>query len=384
MTHASESCLARCETLEGRTLLSGVTLVTHGFQPTDRAEAWVHEMASDVARRAGEDTALFRLRINGEGDDAKVASFRQIGGKRLGDASHSNQEVVIELDWAEASGVLLSYTETQEIAKLVRPYLVNKVKGVKAPLAQGSIHLIGHSRGGSVVASLAQSLGESGIWVDQLTLMDAFPVSDDAAVRVTRNVAFADNYFQTNAFPEGERPAGAYRVDLSDTDFGAHTEVHEYYAKTVRMEIRGGYDFSRVGGRNRPAGGVGKIYGGNAQRASVEKRGKQWPNVGAVQVTDRRLTVGDRVGLAFQFQDRDSPAGVRWFLDKDTNPSNGTAGALTNLRSLKGTRENVKGVAMRGKVGDVSAGNYFVMGRVKDADGNTRYVYAPKTVRVVM
>ena len=114
-------------------------------------------------------------------DDAgvKAVDFRLLQGKSPSERSHVNDEVVMLVDWVDASGWALSYTPTATIAAIVKPYLLNAIpnRGIAKPLAETPIHLIGHSRGGSMVTALATSLGAQGIWVDQLTLLDPYPFS---------------------------------------------------------------------------------------------------------------------------------------------------------------------------------------------------------------
>ena len=80
------------------------------------------------------------------------------------------------------------------------------------PLAELPIHLIGHSRGGSLVYALAGLLGEKGVWVDQVTTLDPHPLiipgdlgnpdcgggPYDSIPLVYENILFADNYYQAN------------------------------------------------------------------------------------------------------------------------------------------------------------------------------------------
>ena len=65
------------------------------------------------------------------------------------------------------------------------------------PLAELPLHLLGHSRGSSLVSEIARLLGGKGVWVDQMTLWD--PVDNtygDATIGVWENVLFADDYYQ--------------------------------------------------------------------------------------------------------------------------------------------------------------------------------------------
>lgn len=375
----------RCdfEGLEDRTLMSGVTVITHGYQLTNSADPWVHEMALAVAARAGPDTSIYRMKLSGTGSQVRVAGFQLVAGKPLTTPTHRNNEAVIELDWAEASGVV-HYADTAAIAALVKPFLVNPIRGVGTALAQTPVHLIGHSRGGSMVSALARSLGASGIWVDQLTLLDAHPVRFDAPAQVTSNVYFADNYFQTNWYPTGATPTGALHVNLSNTVFGSHTAVHEYYDTTVRRLNRGGFDYGRIGGSTRPAQGVGYGFGGLGGRVSPGFVGPQWPNIGVVKISSpgtRRI--GDAVGLKFLFQDRDSASNVQWFLDNDLNPYNGSKAALTKAQPLRATGDVVYQTTAQGTIKrTVPAGTYAVVGRVTDPSGHVRFAYGDKLITV--
>src|SRR5205823_6155984 len=152
-------------------------------------------------------------------------------------------EIVIKLDWS-ALAIALG-TSTTDIADAVVPRLLatNFVPELGGrSLTEFPIHLIGHSRGGSVVSEMARLLGEQGVWVDQLTTLDPHPVSfpyGDADVLVFENVLFADNYWQMNAdpsCPNGESIPGAYNRFLSNLQNGYscnHSDVHLWYHGTI-------------------------------------------------------------------------------------------------------------------------------------------------------
>ena len=112
------------------------------------------------------------------------------------------------------------------------------------PLAELPLHLVGHSRGGSVVTEMARLLGAQGVWVDQVTTLDPRPVSalGDAAVTTYTNVLFADNFWQTMGdgliVPNGQFVFGAYNRKLLDLNGGyssSHSDVHLWYHGTIDL-----------------------------------------------------------------------------------------------------------------------------------------------------
>lgn len=145
------------------------------------------------------------------------------------------------------------------------------------PLCELPVHLIGHSRGGSVVSEISRLLGNRGIWVDQQTTLDPHPVNNDgnnsadfpywgspdfsdASVRVYENTVFADNYWENTwtwflpplsivpvygaTYPAGESITGAQNLNLN-TRFEAdsladglsadHGRLIDWYYGTVNL-----------------------------------------------------------------------------------------------------------------------------------------------------
>jgi hypothetical protein len=399
------------ETLELRRLFNGVTLITHGYQATssDRP-AWLNYMAAAVAASAGADTAIYNLRVarTGDGSTAQVVAFDRLVGSSPTSAASADAETVIMLDWADASGVALSGWSTSSIARLVAPYLTSAIpqQGIDYPLAQGPIHLIGHSRGGSLVSALADDLAQQGIWVDQLTTLDPHPVGlrNDAAIIATANVVFADNYYQTSNIITGERVDGAHNVGPlalggvhSALDGGSHSDVHSwYFGTTSALETDGditiptswynvqgqgprngvGYVYSRIAGGTRPADGLASQFGGTGLRyAASSHSGAQWPNVGQldIQESGSQFRAGAPLTVNLGYEDADSAPVITFFLDTDRNPYDG--GGAYQVREYTASQAgafDLSNISLN--TAGVPAGQYYLVARVSDGT-HTRFSY---------
>jgi hypothetical protein len=401
------------EPLESRVLLNGVTLLTHGFQAdsSDRP-AWIDTMAGAIITEAGADTAVYALQIarNVEGN-AQVDSFAQVYGPAQSSGLSSNGQSIVMLDWADASGMFLSYFNTADIASLVVPFLESAIPavGIVRPLAESAIHLVGHSRGGSLVSELAKDLGENGIWVDQLTTLDPHPVLSDPDAITYDNVVFADNYYETfELFTAGAAVAGAHNSHLSGGVL--HSDVHAWYHGTIdttagtdgtgraissswynapnpgpRTSV--GFDWSAIGGSARPLDGVSVAFGGTATRTATSQLGSQWSNIGDVHVTDGRnlFTIGESIPLSFMYQDRDDVGLINFYLDDDQNPYNGNVGTITPASLLTPFSGDSVGwfSDVASDTSTISAGNYYLYGEVADDQGHTRYAYDSAIIQLV-
>lgn len=176
-------------------------------------------------------------------------------------------EIIIELDWSALSGDLDdSYASTSNVAYAVTEILMATDSFPELnghPAIELPIHLVGHSRGGSLISQISYVLGTNGIWVDHLTSLDPYPFNNDGnfdyeftsivdapAQYTYENVLFADNYWQDIGVgapidPDGEPVNGAYVRQLESlsggyanvTDFGVdHENVHLWYHGTVDLE----------------------------------------------------------------------------------------------------------------------------------------------------
>ena len=242
---------------------AGITLITHGFElggyPT-----WVSAMADQMpsyfqGRYPNADTnfATYRLTVSHGGSGYLFTSSRANGTSPF---TNGTGEIVIELDWSSLSGdVFDSYANTYNVGWAVAQILMltNAVAELNGhALVEFPIHLIGHSRGGSLISQIAYVLGTNGVWVDQLTTLDPYPINNDgnfdfpasitdAPTKNTYvNVVYADNYWQNLGpgyffgDPDGEPVAGAYVRQLSNLSGGYgndHPNVHLWYHGTVKL-----------------------------------------------------------------------------------------------------------------------------------------------------
>jgi hypothetical protein len=250
---------------------AGVTIITHGFE--ESYPTWVTAMADDIpnyyqGRFPGLDTnfATYRLTITGADGTFSYDPPSRENGKPP--PATESGEIVIELDWSALSGDLEdATTSTYEVAYFVSQILMatNSFPELDGrPAIEFPIHLVGHSRGGSLMAQISYILGTNGIWVDHLTTLDPYPLNNDGnddlfssivdapAQYTYENILFADNYWQDlgvgvyGGDPDGEPVAGAYVRQLenlsggywnvSSVDAPDHSNVHLWYHGTIDLD----------------------------------------------------------------------------------------------------------------------------------------------------
>jgi hypothetical protein len=411
---------------------AGVTIITHGFN--GNVTDWIIPMAQRIPEYdlfPGTNFSCYEMVM---ADDYSV-SIARIGG--ISPLASDSGEIIIKLDWSALSVDL--FNSTSDIAVSVVPSLLSTTfvpeLGGRA-LAEFPIHLVGHSRGGSVVTEMARVLGAQGIWVDQVTTLDPHPVSGygDADVNIYLNVLFVDNYWQTNpgfTCPNGESVFGAYNRYFADLQNGYscnHSDVHLWYHGTIDWfrtpttdtqatitsaerqiwwtpyETQGllaGFNWTLIGGGNRlstdePAGaGNGQIRGGMnqvwdfgagvaANRYALPANNGAWPNIiKANLIGSNSVPLSNAVSLKYfyQFALSSTPtATVQLFLDRDANPYNGNNGQVFQFTE-SGTGTSI----MRSRTVSFNAtnppGQYYVYAKVTGGT-RVRYLHAPEKLTI--
>ncbi|MDB6112146.1 MAG: hypothetical protein JWR69_3896 [Pedosphaera sp.] len=331
-------CLAVAGNLHG----AGVTLVTHGLNSD--VTGWIIPMADKMPQSPhfqGTNFTCYEMRFITNAQGKVVIAQTKLGG--VNPTNSDSGEIFIKLNWSQFSDGYSS--NTTQIATAVVPALLqtNFIPELGGkPLVELPLHLVGHSRGGSLVCEITRLLGAQGVWVDQLTTLDPHPLNNDgfndfffsvvdASALAYVNVLFADNYYQSISSPiKGEAIAGAYNRRLTSLSGGyaqstpvgyQHSNVHLWYHGTIDTntpasdnqasittterqawwapsENQGGvtgFYYTLIGGGNRlgtnePAGagtgqiragynGVWNLGGGLGSRRSLPSNNGTWPNL---------------------------------------------------------------------------------------------------------
>lgn len=364
---------------------AGVTLITHGLN--GNADGWVTGMADQIPNYAtfpGSSHSFYKLYF------IPISGGYQLTWSRLGGSQPSSTdsgEIIIALDWSQlADGDSFN---TYQIAAPVAAVLQNtnfisEMNG--HALCELPIHLIGHSRGGSLISEVSKLLGTNGIWVDHLTTIDPHPLNDpafpldaflysavDAPARTYQNVLFHDNYWQDlDFFVYGQPVSGAYVRELYNLAGGyssSHSDVHLWYHGTVdernpaddteaqitgaefstwyvpyeQLGYNAGFKWSLIGRGNRtitdqPLGagypairdGYNQTWdlgaGQNGNRTSLPSNNGNWPNVMKFNLlSTNTVPQGTNILVKYFYQWAQSSANtanLSFYLDDDLNPLN--------------------------------------------------------------
>jgi hypothetical protein len=350
-------------------------------------------------------------------------------------------ELILMLDWGPLSA---NSTTTFDVARVVAPLFgqTNLVSGLEGhALGEFPIHLIGHSRGGSLISELSKRLGERGIWIDHVTGLDTHPINGDAPVAGYENVLFADSYFETSSFLhllDGEAiPGSFWRKQTTatggyDFPFDWHSDIHLWYHGTIDLSpaasnnddvtitstmrdtwwapseqegTNAGFVYTSAGGGDRlsteqPNGsnsspvrdGFNRYFDvgggeGAMNRTPVGSNAGEWPNPIRFDLLSSNVVQYGEVatlGIFFQWaQPNTSTQSVQVLADTDLNPLNGNEvllkqGFVTGTTMAQVSYGTVN-VDIDGAI--LPAGDYRVLVSM-EAAGRKRFLYAQQSLMV--
>lgn len=402
---------------------------------------WADEMADSINCRMGGNVPNSKLRIVRSGStDAILAT-----PVPQSDGMISRGAGILVVDWTDADGGLcggpsVQAVPTTKIADRILEYLGQHQELLKMP-----IHLIGHSRGGSVMSRLAAALGANGIWIDQLTFLDPRPIlgtcpsGSDFPAAVWGNVLFADNYYQDDLVG-GISVNGTYQLNLSsivtgdgyDCNFSllsafgngiAHSQIHAYYHGTISAGCATEptplcvddiliqsqwYDSPNPGGWRRRTGfyftrtGGGDRYGAeatsglhyrltsspqnNREAVTLALAGAAWPNATLKPLANYNCPADSPINFTYFYQDADSSMDVFFSLDNDTNPFNDVGNTCYQQigSSLNHALRNTISAAtiFSWTPANANSGTWYIQIKGTDAAGHVRYDYLPKPIKI--
>ncbi len=417
----------RIEPLEDRWMLSGVTIITHGFN--DNVNGWVTEMAETIANQIAancqcsvSDVAEMRLTV--QSDLSVIPQWIVEPNLKTSKCA----ETIVLLDWSAVAGTwsplhptnfLDISHHTADVANAVVSYLVqgmvctDPLFALVYPLAENPIHLIGHSRGGSLVTELAKDLGQHGVWVDQVTTLDPVALAGENALSASANVAFFDNYYETSdssisslrsVLGENATVTGALNKQLADLPggyggmAGDHNDVHLWYQGTIDTTVQtvndtsggifdavndgwyggsnpsrttSGYNLSRVAGYEHTLSSSFKSY----------KNEGIWANIGYLDLSATTVSQEGTFSIDCYYDvPQGKSAAISFYLDDNENPYDAPVeclGAYSNRTTSVVTKGSFNDLALAG----AALGTYNVYAKI-ECNGYVRYFYATDKLTV--
>ncbi len=180
---------------------AGVTVITHGLDGD--VDGWIIPMAQRIL---GADAVCYQITVTQDSQGFYVSQTR-LGGVNL--TNSISGEIIIKLDWSQPANSFFGPTTTPianaDVYALLKTNFIPGLGGKS--LAEFPVHLVRHSRGGSVISEMTRMLGAQGVWVDHMTTLDPHPIIGDADVHTYSNTLFADSYRVVYFFNGSSRKA---------------------------------------------------------------------------------------------------------------------------------------------------------------------------------
>jgi len=423
----------------------GVTVITHGYNGD--VNGWITGMADAIPkydRFPGTNFTIYTISVTENGGFYYLSPALTAGSAP---SATDSGEIIVKLDWSQLAGGIFTTYSTYDVAVpvalgLLQTNLIPSLCG--HALAELPLHLMGHSRGGSLISEISRLLGTNGVWVDHLTTLDPHPLNNDgfsdlpngvdAPVRTYENVLFHDNYWQNLGAgltdPDGEPVFGAYIHQLTSLEGGYnnvssvapyHSNVHLWYYGTIdfgvpasdteasigffertnwwnayeSLGVRAGFEYSRIGSGNRlspdqPQGpGFEPVSAGYNQvtnRTPLTTNSGEWPNLLTLAVLNTNpIAPRQSILIEFSYQwahPTNDTAALSIYLDDDMNPFNAN-GRLLGQALVPGT-SSLLYAALTLTLEETNAppGDHVLYAQIS-AGRRTRYLYAPQVVHII-
>jgi len=433
--------------LPTRCLATGVTIITHGYDGD--VNGWISGMAGRIplySRFPGTNFTTYTITLTTDGNNNYFYQWQRTNSAP---ATTDSGEIIVKLDWSQMAGGSGTYDISTVDVATIASYVLLQTNAIADlgghALAEFPIHLIGHSRGGSLVSEISHRLATNGVWVDHLTTLDPHPLNNDgffdplpvtdASVHTFANVLFHDNYWEdSNPYPYGETVAGSYSRYLTSLSGGyssAHSDVHLWYHGTIDWRVpasdteasltsternswwvayeqkgtNAGFQYSLIGAANRlstdmPVGpGTPAIRNGYNQRwdlgaGNANNRTALGTNNGAWaslikfnRLETDQVVQGQSIPLKFYYQwarPATSNATVSIYLDDNQNVLNNNQKLLLQMNVPGTTMTNVNAVTVSVPLFATNAapGLHLLLAVIKNGS-QIRYLYAPEMVQVI-
>ena len=232
----------------------GLTIITHGLNSD--TNDWVQEMGLSIFNKIdnNDKVTVKIMTITANKQDIILNDPYYMGDifKEPTSSVSSAKNLILLLDWGDNASIFDPTSDFGDTEHVIAKMAVEKIlttdykKFVAMP-----IHIIGHSRGGSVASFIAKEFSARGVTIDQLTMLDPHPMNhvadlDSEAPNIFGNVLYTDTYYQNSG---GNGIIGYCQKDYSDcnnitsflqlnsgyiaNDRTMHSKVHAYYFTTI-------------------------------------------------------------------------------------------------------------------------------------------------------